>query len=40
VAARARWQERFTAERMVRETEALYLETLAEAGRAATGGAR
>ncbi len=32
-AARARWEERFTAERMVRETEALYRSALAEAGR-------
>lgn len=33
-AGRARWAARFTAERMVRETEALYREALARAGRA------
>jgi glycosyltransferase involved in cell wall biosynthesis len=37
-AARARFAERFTAERMVRETEALYREALAEAGRPAAAG--
>jgi glycosyltransferase involved in cell wall biosynthesis len=39
-AARARWEARYTAERMVRETEALYREALAEAGRPVAGGAR
>lgn len=34
VAGRARWQERFTAERMVRRTEALYVEALARRGNA------
>jgi glycosyltransferase involved in cell wall biosynthesis len=38
-AARERWAERFTAERMVRETEALYRAALAEAGRATDDGA-
>ncbi len=35
-AARARWEQRFTAERMVRETEAVYREALAETGHAAS----
>lgn len=37
-AGRARWRERFTARRMVGETEALYRETLAARGRGANGG--
>ncbi len=37
-AARARWEERFTAARMVRETEALYRAALAEAGRPTAAG--
>ena len=38
-AGRIRWQERFTAERMVRQTEALYREALARRSHVHSGGA-